>query len=226
MWHQPRDGEVCDVVGNGLGGERTVRTEPLRGPVQGTEKRARRDRRIARGERAPGDAGRDERAHAALVAVALGDDDRAALRRQRVDLEMRRRSFDFGDQAQRVTNGELAQPIRQRPAIALGGGEGGEQAIQRPVLAEEQDFVLAAKVVIEVRGRQIGGDGDIAHAGGGEATAAEDLRRGAQDVDAPRLGADRTTVRKLNHGSILADLAGRPLSRGPDRRPAGGVDPA
>jgi NAD/NADP transhydrogenase alpha subunit len=30
---------------------------------------------------------------------------------------------------------------------------------------------------------------------------------GRADVDAPRFGADRTAVRKLNHGSILADLA-------------------
>ena len=208
MRHEPGDGEIGDVLRDRLGGEGTVGTEPLRRPVERAEKGAGRDRRVSRGERSPRDARGDERADAALVAVAFGDDHRAALRRQRIDLEVRRRALDLGDQAQRVTYGELAQSIRQWPAcVALRGGQRREQAVQRSVLTEEEDLVLAAEVVIEVGRRQIGGDGDVAHAGGGEAAAAEDLRRGAQDVDAPRFGADRTAVRKLNHRSILADLA-------------------
>jgi len=119
---------------------------------------------------------------------------------------MRRRSFDLGDQAHGVANGELAQAIGQRTeSIARGGVERGEQTIERSVLAEEQNLVLAAEVVIEVGRREVGGDRDIAHAGGGETAAAEDLCGGAQDVHAPRFGADRTAVRKLNHRSILAD---------------------
>jgi hypothetical protein len=208
MRHQTGDGEVGDVIGDRVGSEGTVGTEPLCRPVQRAEKGARRDRGVARRERPPGDAGRDQGADAALVAVAFGDDDRAALRRQRIHLEVRRRAFDFGDQTERVPHGELAQSIRQRPAgVALRGGQGGEQPIQRSVLTEEEDLVLAAEVVIEVGRRQIGGDGDVAHPGGGEAAAAEDLRRGAEDVHAPALGPNRTTVRKLNHRSILADLA-------------------
>jgi len=211
MWHEPADREVGHVIGDRVGRERTIGTKPLRRPVQRAEKRARGDRRVAGGERPPGDAGGDQRTNPALVAIAFGDDDRATLRGQRIDLEMRGRSFDFRDQAQGVAHGELAQTLRQRaPPVALGGGQRRQQAVQRSVLAEEEDLVLAAEVVIEVRRRQIGGHRDVAHAGGGEAAAAEDLRRGAQDGDATGLSADRTAVRKLNHRSILAHL-----NRGP-----------
>lgn len=116
---------------------------------------------------------------------------------------MRRRTFDLGDQAEDVADREIAQPFRQRTLVALRIGQRGEQPVERAILAEEEDFVLAAEVVIQVRGREIGGDGDVAHPGGGEATVAEDLRRRAQDADAAGVGADRTAVRKLNHRSIL-----------------------
>ena len=156
-------------------------------------------------KRPPAHAAGHQRAHAALVAIALGDDDGPAPRGQRVDLEMRGGPFDLGDQAEGVADGEVAQTLGQGPAIALRGRERRQQPIQRPVLAEEEDFVLAAKVVIEVRGGQVGGDRDVAHAGGGEAAVPEDLRRRAQNVHPARVGTNRTTVRKLNHRSILAD---------------------
>jgi hypothetical protein len=116
---------------------------------------------------------------------------------------MRRRAFDLGDQAEDVADREIAQPLRQRTLVALRIGQRGEQPVERAILAEEEDFVLAAEVVIQVRGREIGGDGDVAHPRGSEAAVAEDLRRGAQDADAAGIGTDRTAVRKLNHRSIL-----------------------
>jgi hypothetical protein len=161
----------------------------VRGPVERAEKRARRDRGIGGAQLAPPDAVGHHCAHAALVAIALGDDWRAQPRRQRVDFEMGGRPFDFVEQAQHVRGRHLAQPIGERPrAIALRVGQRLEQAIERAALAEEQDLVLAAEIVIEIAGREVGRDRDLAHAGGGKAAGAEDAGGGAHDVDAPRIG--------------------------------------
>jgi len=197
------------LVGDRIGREWAIWTEPLRRPIERAQECARRDRRVARAERAPADAGGDQRADAPLVPVAFGDDDGAPLRGEGIDLEVGRRPFDFSDQTQDVADGELAQALGQWTPIALRGGQRGQQPVQRAVLAEKQELVFAAEIVVEVGGRQIGGERDIAHAGGGETAAAKDLRGGAQDVDAPVVRADRTAVRKLNHRSILAHFSGQ-----------------
>ena len=62
----------------------------------------------------------------------------------------------------------------RRPGATV---ERGEQPVERPVLAEKEDFVLAAEVVVQVAGRQVRGGGDLAHARGGEATRAKDAGR-------------------------------------------------
>ena len=116
---------------------------------------------------------------------------------------MRGGAFDFGNQTKDVADGEIAEPVWQRPPVALRRRERVEQTIERAVLTEKEDFVLAAEVVIEVGRRQVGRNRDVPHPGGREAATAEDLGGGAQDADAARVGADRTPVRKLNHGSIL-----------------------
>jgi len=157
-------------------------------------------------QRAAPDAVGNERPHAALVPVALGDDGRAHPERQRRHFEVRRRSLDLVDQAEHVGDGEVVQAIGERPTVAPRGGEPPEQLVERLILAEEEELVLAAEVVIQVGGGEVGRDGDVAHAGRGEAVRAERPRGGPQDLDAPRIGApaaDRTTVRKLNHRSIL-----------------------
>jgi hypothetical protein len=174
-------------------------------PVERAEKRAGGDGRFG----AAAAFGRDEGAHAALVAIAFGDDPIAKRRRQGVDLEVSGGPFETIDQAEHVRDGQLAKARRERtPILRAGrarGGQSVEQAVQRAVLAEEEQLLLAAEVVIQVAGRQVGGDGDVAHAGGAEAAVAKDGSGGAHDVDAARLGAFRTTVRKVNHGSIVAD---------------------
>jgi hypothetical protein len=68
-------------------------------------------------------------------------------------------------------------------------GERGQQPVERAVLAEEQDLVLPAEVVIEIAGREIGGDGNLAHPGGRESAAPEHPGGGFQDLQAARLGA-------------------------------------
>jgi hypothetical protein len=83
-----------------------------------------------------------------------------------------------------VGDRHLAQAAGQRSATLARGGERVEEAIDRSVLTEEEQFVLAAEVVIEVGRREVGGGRDVAHAGRGEATGAEDPRGGTHDLDA------------------------------------------
>src|SRR5216684_8571055 len=62
--------------------------------------------------------------------------------------------------------------------------EVGDQAVEGVVLAEEEDFVFAAEIVVEVGGGEVGGGGDFAHAGFGEAAGAEFASGGAEDCEA------------------------------------------
>ncbi len=185
---------------------RPGRVEPPGGPVERAEEGAGHDGRVAGAQNSGTDAAGDERADAALVAVALGDDGRAQPRGQRVHLEVRGRSLDLVEQAPDVGAGEGAQPGVERGVAAAGVGERGEQPVERAVLAEVQNLVLAPEVVVQVPGREVGGLGDVAHAGVGESAGAEDPRGGPEDRDAPLVGAaagavgagpaaHRTTVR-------------------------------
>ena len=139
-------------------------------------------------ERAGADAGGDERADAALVAIALGDDARAETWRKRVDLEVRRRTLDFVEQAEDVRDGQIAKARRQRTAIPPRLFQRAQQTIGGAILTEEEEFVLPAEVVVQVAWREVRGDGDVAHAGGGEPALAEHARRGAHDLHAAGVG--------------------------------------
>jgi hypothetical protein len=164
--------------------------EPVGGPVQRAEERARRDGGVGGAQPAALDAVGDERPDAALVSIALGDNRRTQPGRQCVHFEVRRRSFDFVEEAEHVRDRHLVQaPGERAGAIAPRLGQRLEQAIERSVLAEEENLVLAAEIVVEIAGREIGGDGDLAHPGGGEAAGAEDARGSAHDLDPPVVGA-------------------------------------
>jgi hypothetical protein len=187
-------GETGDRVVRDQGGDllrrlRTVGSEPVRSPVQRAEEGACGDGGVDRVQRAGAHAAGDQGADAALVSVALGDDTQSEVPGQGVDLEMRRRSFDLVDETEDMSGGHLAQAIGQRAAIPARRGERFEQPIGGAVLTEEQQLVLAAEVVIEVAGGQIGGRGDVAHAGVGEAAGAEDARRRAHDRHAASVGS-------------------------------------
>src|SRR2546423_2114115 len=112
-------------------------------------------------------------------------------------------AFNLVEQAEDVSSRELPKAVGKRTAIPpptlLGGGQCLEQAVERPVLAEEEQLLFAAKVVVQVPEREIGGDRDITHAGVSEATGAEDLRGGAHDGDAAGVGAFRTAGWKTKH---------------------------
>ena len=207
-----------DEVGDLSRRLRAFGAEPVRGPVERAEERPRGDGGVGRVQRAAPHAVGDERADAALVAIALRDDPRSETRRQRVDLQVRRGSFDFVDQTEHVRDGDLPQAVGQRAGAAARGGERLKQAIERSVLAEEQQLVLAPEVVIEVAGREVCRHGDVAHAGGREPARAEHARRRPHDLDAARLGALQTAVRKMNHGSILAPFGTRVEPRRPRPR--------
>jgi hypothetical protein len=157
----------------------------VRRPVQRAEERARGDGRVGGAQRTAPDAVGDQGADAALVTIALGDDAGAERRRQRVDGEMGGRSLDLVEQAHDMGRRHLLQPVGERSGIARRLRQRVEQPIERSILAEEENLLLAAEVVIQIAGRQIGGRGDIAHAGGGKAPGAEDPGRRAHDLDPP-----------------------------------------
>src|SRR6266404_9337575 len=77
-----------------------------------------------------------------------------------------------------------AKLFRGAGSCAARSVEIGDQAIEGVVLAEEEDFVFAAKIVVEVGGGEVSGGGDFAHAGFGEAAGAEFASGGAQNFEA------------------------------------------
>jgi hypothetical protein len=188
-WFEAGHGESRHHAGHPLRRVGSFGPVPVSRPIQCAEKGARGERRVGRVEDAGAHAVGDQRAHAAFVAVPLGNDRRAQPLRQGIELEVRRRALHLVDQAQHVGRRECAQPLDQRAVAASRRGQRREQAIQRPMLAEVEEFVLALEVVVEIAGREVGSDGDVAHAGGGIAEIAEDARRGAENVDTPGVGA-------------------------------------
>ena len=165
-----------------------VRPEPVRGPVERAEIRARGHVRIRGGEDALADAVGDERADAALVPVALGDDERPEATGEGIHLEVRGRALDVVQQAEDVRLRKLPQAVDERTGSSPGLRQRFREPPQRPVLAEVQELVLSAEVVIEISRRQIRGIGDVAHPRGREAAGAEHAGGGLQDPEAPFVG--------------------------------------
>ncbi len=164
-------------------------------PIERTEKRARGDRRIDGTQLATPDSGGEEGAHAALITIAFGHDQVPQRGRKRVHFEMRRRPFEFVDEAAHVRQRERPQPVREWTAGATGLDERREQPIERAILAEEQNLVLAAEIVVQVRGGQIRSHRDVAHACGGITARPEHARGRAEYFHAAGFGANRTAVR-------------------------------
>src|SRR5882672_5526518 len=75
-----------------------------------------------------------------------------------------------------------AKLFRGAGSCAARSVEIGDQAIEGIVLAEEEDFVFAAEIVVEIGRGEVGGGGDFAHSGFGVAAGAEFASGGAQDV--------------------------------------------
>jgi hypothetical protein len=210
-FHEAGHGVAGDERGDPVGRLGTFGPEPLGGPIERTEKGARGDSGVCRCQFAPPDAGGDERADLALVSIALGHDQGAQPGRERIDLEVRGGPFHLIENAEYMGDSQGSNPPGQRGVAGAREFRSRQKAIQRPILAEEQDLVLPGEVVVEVSRRQIGGDRDLAHPRGGESPRAEDVCGSAEDLDPPEVGAAcraciclfRTAVRKMNHGSSV-----------------------
>ena len=85
--------------------------------------------------------------------------------------------------------GQLSQPRGERSIGAPSVGERSEQIVERAVLAEEQQLVLATEVVVEVARRKVGGVGDVPHTGDGEAARAKNTGGGLENLDAAGVGS-------------------------------------
>ena len=78
----------------------------------------------------------------------------------------------------------------------------GDQAVECVVLAEEENFVFAAEIVVKIGGGQVGGGGDFAHAGLGEAAGAEFAAGGSKDFEAA--GQIAALEARSAHGDRMA----------------------
>jgi hypothetical protein len=136
-FREASDGVVGDDIGDGSRRRRAIRPEPLRGPVERAEEGAGRNRGVGSRQFAAPDAGHDQGADGPLVAIPLGDNPRPQLHRQGIDLEVRGGAFDFVDDAADVGGCQRAQAAGQRPAVGSRPRRGGNQAIERAILAEE-----------------------------------------------------------------------------------------
>ncbi len=65
----------------------------------------------------------------------------------------------------------------------------GDQAIESAVLAEKENFILAAEIVVKVGRGEVGCGGDFAHARFGKAASAEFTPGGAEDFESARFVA-------------------------------------
>ena len=94
-------------------------------------------------------------------------------------------AFDFVEDAMQMEADDrvefFACGLRSSATHSL---EIGDEAMEGVVLAEEENFVLATEIVVEVGGREVGGGGDFAHAGLGESAGAEFAASGAEDFQA------------------------------------------
>ena len=125
------------VLGDFLCRLRPFGPKPVRRPVQCAEEGACGDGGVAGMQRSGAHSRGDEGADAALVAIPLGDDARAEAGRERVNFEVRRRSFDFVEQAQDMGDGHLARVASKDSFVPLGDAA-------RLVLLSEDEIEAAA----------------------------------------------------------------------------------
>src|SRR5260221_1498565 len=122
-------------------------------------------------------------------------------------------ALDFVEHAVQMEEDDCAEFFgcgsRSRAASFL---EIGDQAIEGVVLAEEEDFVFASEIVVEVGGGEVSGGGDFAHAGFGEAAGAEFASGGAQNFEA----ADEVAALEAGggHGDRMAFREGGVHAKG------------
>ena len=94
--------------------------------------------------------------------------------------------FDLVEHRLRVRAQHVPEPPGEPVAAAAPGSrQSAQHEIERAILAEVEDLVLAGEVVVEVGRGQVGRFRDVAHPALGEPAVAEDTRRGAEDAHTP-----------------------------------------
>ena len=106
--------------------------------------------------------------------------------RNGVGQKVRGGAFDFVEDAMQVKGDYGTEFFGCGRFCTSGLVEISDQAIESAVLAEEEDFVFAAKIVVEISGGEVGSSGDFAHARFGKAARAEFAAGGAEDFKSAR----------------------------------------
>src|SRR5258708_11453839 len=106
------------------------------------------------------------------------------MRRNRVGQEVGGGAFDVVKDAMQVKGDDRAEFFGRGGFCASSLFEIDDQAIESAVLAEKENFILAAEIVVKVSRGEVGGSGDFAHARFGKAARAKFAAGGAQDFQA------------------------------------------
>src|SRR6266850_2552443 len=175
---------IREAFGDFGGSHSAVGIEPANAPVQGSEDGARGERRITRHELSGAGACDNELTHTLFVAITFYDQGPLQARRQSAGQEMRGRSFDFVEDAAQMGDDYQSELLGGAGSRAAGLLEGRDQAVEGNILAEKKNFVFPLEVVVEIGGREVGGGGDVAHAGFGKAADAELFSGSTQDFQA------------------------------------------
>ena len=151
-------------------------------------------------------AGGDDGAQAAFVAIPLGDDAAAERVRQGVGGHVRHRALDVVQE--RVRRARERTWCRRAGAVAplRPAAERGQHQVERPVLAEVEDFVLAREMQVEVGDGEVGARGDVAHRGLGVAPVAEDAAGRAEDGHPGGVAAALHPRRRQAAASVRAGI--------------------
>src|SRR5947208_14473757 len=99
---------------------------------------------------------------------------------------MRCRTLDFIEYASQMRDNYHAQLDCRSGSHAASFVKCFDHAIQRIVLAEEENVVLASEVVVKICRGKRSSRGNVAHAGLGKSAHAKLFPRSAQDFQAPR----------------------------------------
>ena len=106
-----------------------------------------------------------QRPHTVFVSIAFLHDGRAHGSRERVHLDVRGCSFDFADDTQHMRGRQVAQPRADRPSGLARNRQCSAQPVQRSILTEVQNLILALEIVVQVSRRKVRSKGDLAHPG-------------------------------------------------------------
>src|SRR5713101_3864006 len=192
---------VSESFRNFRGGERARRAVPKNAPVQCTQQRASGEGRIAWHEFAGTSPRHNHLSHAIFVTIALGYQTPVQMSRQGTGQIMRGGTFDFVEDTPQMRDDDETKPVCDGCSRSPGLFQRRQHAVEGIVLAEIENFMFSAKIIVEVCGRKGSGGSDVAHAGLGKASHAILASGGAQYLQAPRQVAPANTPMATTHDS-------------------------